>query len=289
MAKTASTNPVLKPERRWGWALLYFALAVLTLLVGLLFWNPATDPLANGSMSLSIAGYFSFRGSRHLKQRAFISLDQLERINAPVVLLRPFEQDGDLQSGARLIKWTTFRHPILSLVSVVRLRWTFEQVLEYATREIGPLVAVGPRSAPPVLGARNLFMEDSDWQRQVASIAARAQLVVIRAASEVGEGLLWEVSNMTQLLKPDQLLLYVPEGERRWWFPSWGKGSRRTIYAQFRLKTEGHFRVALPESLNGAAFIAFGPDWQPLLLNPRRRPSDSKSREFVAYMVRAIV
>jgi hypothetical protein len=289
VAKTAPTNMVPKAERRWGWALLYFALAVLTLFVGLLFWDPATSLLSSLQFWLAVAAYFAFRGVRHLKQRTFISLDQLERIHAPVVLLRPFDQDGDLQSGARLIKWTMFRHPLLSLESVVRLRWTFEQVLEHATREIGPLVAVGPRSAPPVLGADNLFMNDNDWQEQVASIAARAELVVMRAASRVGEGLLWEVSKMTQCLRPHQLLLYIPEGERRPWFPAWGKGSRRTIYARFRLETEGHFKVALPESLNGAAFIAFGPDWQPILLKPRRRPSDSKSREYVAYMVRAVV
>lgn len=280
---------------------MYFALGVVMLGVTIFALvyalNPETSgPGPNLGALATIAAFLFFRGARNLKKRTFIlSLDHLGGdTRVPVLFLRSFAEDGKIDSGAKVLrgmlpwKWGKLLQPrplMLSLWSLMRFRWTFEQVLAHATRKIGPLVAVGPLKAPPVLGAYNFYMGD-DWKEQVHELAARAQLVVLRVGST--QGLLWEVGNLTTFLTPQKLLLFVPDGEKRWWWPFWRKGNRKKLYAQFRERTANQFPVALPETLAGAASIGFDADWRPILFKSRKQPADATSIEYVAYTVNAI-
>jgi hypothetical protein len=244
-----------------------------------------------GGAGISILAFAWMRGVRNLKKRTYvISLNGLGGdTRAPVLFLRSFADDGQIVSGARLKKWGILvpRRFVLSLWSFLLLHWSFEQVLAHATRQLGPLVAVGGRDAPPVLGAYNFYMGDDNWRERVRELAAQCQLVVIRAG--VTPGLMDEVADLASFIDPQKLLVFFPNGNTRWWSPIWRLGSRRKIYARFREMTAKQFPVALPERLNGAVGLGFGADWTPFVIGSRGRPpADAASREYVGYMLGAI-
>jgi hypothetical protein len=284
------THGVPKDERRW-------VAAIVWLLSPLLLVGATAIVLQQVGMPLGAAGQISIvafalvRGVRNLKKRTYvISLDGLGGdTRAPVLFLRSFADDGRISSGARLKKWDILvpRRFALSLWSFLCLRWSFEQVLAYATRELGPLVAIGGRDAPPVLGAYNFYMRDDNWRERVRELAAQCQLVVIRAG--VTPGLMDEVADLTSFIDPQKLLVFFPNGNTQWWSPIWRLGSRRKIYARFREMTAKQFPVALPERLNGATSMGFGADWTPFPIGSSGRPpAVAASREYVGYMLGAI-
>ena len=287
-------------SRQWFKALLSFLGAIVLLFLAILVVsvNPENG---NPWAPVFFAVLLLFYGVRCLKSRSvdLLTLDGLDNDSrAPVLFLRPFTEDSAvLSSGARILnplnpfswgKVLRWRGLWASYRSFFALRWTVEQVLAFTTRDMGPLVAIGQPDTPPVLGAYNLYVGD-DWQARVEDLALRAQLVVLVAGTT--PGLLWEVEFMRTRLDPVKCVIFVPDGQRRWWWPFWRKGNRRKVWDGFRTMSAKLFPVPLPESLGrfpSAAFVGFEAGWKPFVLDPPRRPSPTPVGPYVAYMVTAI-
>ena len=252
--------------------------------------------------------FFNFL--RCLKSRSANEL-KLEDIGndtrPPVLYLRPFTVDNAvLSSGARVFNpFNPFTYYKLKRTlfggygSFFKLRWTSEQVFEYVTRKLGPMVAIGQPNSPPVMGAYNLFVGE-EWKERVQELAQRAQLVVL-LAGDTTQGVMWEMSKATLWCDPEKFTLFVPGGRYRWWWPLWRIGSRRRNWAAFRKAYEHYcenakpedmprqFPSPLPAKLKGAAFVGFKEDWSPVLLDPRSRPPVSKPRDFLVSQVMKII
>jgi hypothetical protein len=174
----------------------------------------------------------------------------------PVLYLRSFDEDGEC---ARL---ATSRRKL-------RIRnWykSVEELIADALNNCGPFIAIGkPQEELSQLGAARIYYDDASWQRAVSELAPHAQLVVVlvgqanaRLADADGgvplsKGLLWEVQQLSKIVKPENLILCVPE--------------RRTIdvdYAAFRINTVGLFPRGLPSALEkNTRFIYFDEEWEP--------------------------
>jgi hypothetical protein len=127
-----------------------------------------------------------------------------------VLYLRSFEDDA-ARAG---LEWGVGRG-IPSLVGDVALSGrTEEEQLIAVLRAAGRVVAAGrPGETLPQTGADRFYMADTDWQRSILDLMARARLVVIAAGS--GAALLWELTAAFRTLPPERLLLLVPmEAER---------------------------------------------------------------------------
>ena len=217
------------------------------------------------------AGRMSYR---HFKHR-YTGQSALTAVGdkAPVLYLRPFEQD-DGWDGATpfalydVSTWTWRKMLIVTPTNLTALylqmtgRLSFEQVLAFVVRKIGPMVAIGEPGSPPIFGAHNVYVGDDNWQHEVHDLARRSRLIVLTAG--VSEGVLWEVRTMTQEVPPDRFLLVIPGKSR---------GIRRDAYELFQLTAADLFPGGLPETVDGARFLAFDAAWQPLT---GKRPAAAK-------------
>jgi hypothetical protein len=224
-----------------------------------------------------ILGRLSYRHFKH-RYSGGLTEEDLDH-KAPVLYLRPFDKDAGWDGAAAfsLYRPRTWRKFPLSPNNMTALflemtgRASFEQVLAHVTRKIGPLVAIGEPGHPPILGARNLYVGDDNWQEQVIDLARRSQLVILTAG--VSNGVLWEVSTMTKEVPPDRLLLNVPSASR---------GERRDNYTIFVEAAAEVFPGGLPETINGARFLGFGEDWQPQEQVGRSRKLEKNTPPWVA-------
>ena len=88
---------------------------------------------------------------------------------------------------------------------------TEEEQLIKVLEKFGPVVGLGrPGAGLPDLGAARELSTDEGWQERVLDLMDRARLVVLRLAET--EGVRWEISKLTERLRPDQLLIIVPHG-----------------------------------------------------------------------------
>jgi hypothetical protein len=174
----------------------------------------------------------------------------------PVLYLRPFDVDAAMAGLA----------PGVSLL-------TAEEQLREAFRAVGPLVAVGRPGEPvPELGAGRVYVGDR-WQQVVLDLIMRARLVVLGIGP--GEGLRWEVQQVTRLLPPQRLVLLLPADPG--------------AYHESALALAGAFPRGLPAYPAGrqrmrmavGAAVWFTPDWGPVavLLGGRGRVQNSGSLE----------
>ena len=282
--------------RQWFKALVSFLVAfVLMILQAVIVFQQEGNAVPLIYLGIALLLFYGVRclKARSVDQLTLAGLDNDGR--APVLFLRPFTEDNAvLSSGARIFNplnpfsWGKLLRPRglwASYRSFFALRWMVEQVLAYTTRQMGPLVAIGQPGTPPMLGAYNLYVGD-DWQARVADLALRAQLVVLMAGTT--PGLLWEVEFMQTRLDPVKCVIFVPDGQRRWWWPFWRKGNRRKVWDGFRAMSAALFPVALPERLGRAAFVGFKAGWQPFVLDPPRCPPQTSAGPHVAYRVTAI-
>ena len=138
-------------------------------------------------------------------------------------------------------------------------RLSFEQVLAHVVRKVGPLVAIGEPGSPPILGARNLYVGDDNWQQEVRDLARRSRLVVLTAGTS--EGVMWEIGTMVEIVAPARFLLNIPGASR---------SARKNAYAEFHFLAADLFPAGLPENYKGARFMAFGAGWQPITAKIRR-------------------
>ncbi len=226
------------------------------------------------NFAVSILGIFlSYLGVRTLNRgrRHFvpIGLHRLSGDPRPHVLyLRPFDDDGaELQISLATINrsWAA-RGNWRQLGSMFRFIHTNEQYLSLAFKDIGPLVAIGdPEERLPRLGATRVYARgERGWQDLVAQLAAGARYVLLQIGRS--PGLLWEVQFVVDHVRPEQLILFLPNQRLRLtrpMGPAKRERLRREHYQEFRRITAGVFPMPLPESIGPAMFMYFGPHWTP--------------------------
>lgn len=170
--------------------------------------------------------------------------DLLSRDTRPHVLyLRSFKAD---ETTSRLLNLSTE-----------------EQELATVMFEIGPFIAFGePGEKFPDPGAARMYVEQEGWQNEVKNSMSHARLVVARIGDS--EGFWWEMLTAVRLVKPESLLLLVPE--------------EKNVYEEFRRKAREVFPCQLPEHefrsswfdsfkshISVEGFLYFEADWTPHL------------------------
>ena len=137
--------------------------------------------------------------------------------------------------------------------------------LRLGFRKIGPFAAIGdPTEGLPQLGAIRIYVGvDGDWQEMVSKMADKASYVILQIGKS--DGLMWEVQHIIENVKPEQLILCLPNQKfkitRLGGFKK-REQERQKIYQIFRDKTQDYFPVPLPEKIGGAMFIYFAPNWE---------------------------
>ncbi len=140
---------------------------------------------------------------------------------------------------------------------------TIEQQMTVALKSVGPVIAIGrPGEKLPQLGAARFYVSDDLWQKKVEEIVRESQLIVWMTGTT--EGLGWEISHLTENIKPRRLLL--------WAHPHLLGGSealREEQWRAFRGRLGKHFPKPLPERLGDARFFIFDNDWNPIPCPPK--------------------
>jgi hypothetical protein len=139
---------------------------------------------------------------------------------------------------------------------------TEEQELACALVDIGPFIAFGePGEQTPDPGAARMYVEDEHWREKIEDLISNSRLVVARIGNT--ESFLWEMATAKRLLKPESLLLLLPDNKDE--------------YEEFRRKVRGIFPHQLPDyefesgdrsfksHISCDAILYFQADWVPLL------------------------
>lgn len=136
-----------------------------------------------------------------------------------------------------------------------------EEQLMNALGRIGKAMAVGrPGEKLPQIGASRVYFTDAEWQDRVATLIRAARLVVIRTGN--GPGLQWEVQQIVNLVRPEQLLVAVSD------LPSFQAFRTSTASTIQWPATDTAFPRALGASIRG--FLTFDRHWVPTRLPLRR-------------------
>jgi hypothetical protein len=154
---------------------------------------------------------------RHFKPR-LTAEDVQEKLKDkdPVLFLRPFSEDSGWDGAApfsivRPRTWRKFPFTPTNFTNIyleMTGKNSFEQLLTHVTRKIGPLVAIAEPGNPPILGAKNIYVGDDNWQKEVIDFAKRSKLVILTAG--ITPGVLWEVETMIREVPPERLILNIP-------------------------------------------------------------------------------
>jgi hypothetical protein len=137
---------------------------------------------------------------------------------------------------------------------------TVEEKLVDALDLIGPVIAVGrPNERLPQAGAARLYIEDDRWQEEVISLLSWAGVVVLQIGKT--PGLYWEVVQCIRLLRPVQLLLFLPQREDQSQV-----GPDSDCYDDFRNAAGSAFPWLLPRLRGESNFLGFDEGWIPIWL-----------------------
>jgi hypothetical protein len=136
---------------------------------------------------------------------------------------------------------------------------TREELLTAVFGSLGPVVCLGRLNEElPPFGAARIYVRQGDWQELISDLMGKSAAVILQAG--VSEGIRWELEQAVQLLRPGQLILYLPMRGR--WFTS----ERLGEYAVFREWANRFFRKPLPEKMGSACIVYFDEEWTPYLL-----------------------
>lgn len=187
-------------------------------------------------LALLVVPRLTRRYRRRLRRAFRSACEAMTKDTRPRVLyLRPFEDDKSLSLA-------------VALTSV-------EQELCMVLSDFGPVFTFkGPLEAPDIGPARLTVPEDKDWRKEVREQMSSARLVVMRVGNS--EGFLWEAGLAAEILKPKQLVFWVPQGESGFekfeqeakkWLPrrlppSWSPGGSRGGIIYFQPDWTPHFR-----------------------------------------------
>jgi hypothetical protein len=224
---------------------------VLALVFFLLAWLAATRAGAvvgggiPGFVVATVAGtalayfgaHFVVRAKRYKASSAQKLLARDPR--PPVLYFRPFAADATAGKSVTFTSW-----------------FTEEEEVAKVMNEIGPFVAIGaPNEAIPELGAARFYTADSEWQKAVQYLLARARLVVLRIGRT--DGFWWELKKTLSYRKPQELLLLIPRDEKL--YEEFRQNSRQLFASDLPRLTGWNYRKLWRGSLMAA--IYFDPDW----------------------------
>jgi hypothetical protein len=209
----------------------------LTVSIGFVFALRMKTPLLVALATPSI--FVFFKRLRRLAKRQRINAEEKlgndER--NPILYLRTFEK-GRVENPKR------------------QDRKTHEERLTSVLEYVGPVVAVGePGEHLPPIGALRLYFNHSEWEGKVKELMSRCQLIVMQAGHS--EGLKLEMLAAKEIESSKGLLFsFVACQDLR-------KRSRELEYELFKNMFEEVWNCALPEHLDNAYFLYFGPNGQP--------------------------
>jgi hypothetical protein len=272
-----TTNPALKQKRWWGSLLVLLGGAMILVGMGYALLNIFGDllPIILGIFLAYVGVRLLNRGKRHFVP---VGLDSLQKDTRPPILyLRPFSEEGALGQISHFAINRGFgeKGTWRSIALVFRFLDTYEQYIGYAFRKIGPLVAIGnPTDGLPHLGAYRIYVgQQGDWQQMVSTLASQASYALLQIGSS--DGLMWEVQYIVNHVRPQQLVLCLPNQKlkiSRLSGPKKREQKRQEIYQAFRDKTQGFFPKPLPADVGRAMFIYFDQDWNAKLSLFRSEP-----------------
>lgn len=264
------SNPALKQKRWWGGILIIVGSSMIFVGLSYTLLNIFGDllPVLLGVGFSYIGVKILNRGKRHFVP---VGLAQLKKDPRPLVLyLRPFMQDG----GVNIMRPSAINRGMAEkgfwrqMSTLIRFYDTYEQTLALGFRKIGPFVAIGdPTKGLPQLGAIRIYVGiDGDWQQMVSELAKNASYVLLQIGKS--DGLMWEVQHIIENVRPEQLILCLPNQKfkiTRLGGPKRREQERQKVYQIFRSKTQDFFPKPLPEKIGGAMFLYFSSDWEALL------------------------
>jgi hypothetical protein len=261
-----SVNPALKQKRWWGSILVILGGAGILVGLGYTLLNIFGDllPIILGLLLAYVGVRLLNRGKRHFVPVGLISLQKDPR--PPILYLRPFSEEGAVSqvSPNAINRGFAEKGTWRSIALVFRFLDTYEQYIGYAFRKIGPLVAIGnPTDGLPHLGAYRIYVgQEGDWQQMVSILARKASYVLLQIGSS--DGLMWEVQHIVNHVRPEQLILCLPNQKlkiSRLSGPKKREQRRQQIFKEFQLKTQEFFPKPLPENVGRAMFIYFDQNW----------------------------
>jgi hypothetical protein len=270
-------NPALKQKRWWGAVLILLGGSMIVVGIGYTLLNIFGDllPIILGVLLAYVGVRLLNRGKRHFVPVGLASLKKDPR--PPILYLRPFSEEGDIAqiSPNAINRGFGEKGVWRSIALLIRFLDTYEQYIGYAFRKIGPLVAIGnPTEGLPHLGAYRIYVgQEGDWQQMVSTLANQASCALLQIGSS--DGLMWEVQYIVNHVRPEQLILCLPNQKfkiSRLSGPKKREQKRQQIYQAFRAKTQEFFPKPLPAEIGRAMFIYFDQDWNAKLSLFRSEP-----------------
>lgn len=260
-------NPALKQKRWWG--------SILIIWGGIMIFGGLSYALLNvfGDLWLVLLGiilsYMGVkllnRGKRHFVPVGLAALQKDPR--PPVLYLRPFMQDGgvNLLTPSAINRGMAEKGYWRQMATFIRFFDTYEQFLASGFRKLGPFVAIGdPTEGLPQLGAIRIYVGiDGDWQQMVSKLSKKASYVLLQIGKS--DGLMWEVQQIVNHVRPEQLILCLPNQKfkiTRFGGAKKREDERQKVYQIFRSKSQDYFPKSLPEEIGGSIFIYFDQDWE---------------------------
>ena len=186
---------------------------------------------------------------------------------APIVFLRPFDEDGQARTRHDLRDDDSFgrvgtvmmRH-VIPYAAEIRLLVKFyfglddptlEEELESYFSWYGPFVAIGrPGEQLSTAGAARMYVSDDDWQAEVLALVDRAGFVVWQAGPSAGT--MWELERLVERLEPSRLMLIIPDPM-----------TRPAAFEGVKGKIDDALPRPLPEFVTRTNFVLFDDDWSP--------------------------
>ena len=169
-----------------------------------------------------------------------LSTDQ----RAPVVYLRPFETD-------------------------LRNHW-YESRIMRSMGKVGPVVTIGrpDEMYPATLHIAREYPHDEKWRQRIIDLTNLAQLVIVYVGTS--EGLAWEIEQIIRQDRPGKLIICLGHDM----VPRLVSAPESGVeYRQFFERFNSIFPKGLPTNLRSSVFVAFGPDWMPVLSRESNTPS----------------
>jgi hypothetical protein len=185
-----------------------------------------------------------FNLGRHLLARRALPRWTGDVKRPPILYLRSFSDDEKINA--------------LGIFSHLGLFETEEQTISRFLSHIGPVISIGrPNEILAPLGARRMYVDDTQWQNAVVELLEQSLLIVLRLG--YSRGLSWEIETVVRLCDPRRVIVYcpLPFAERK-------SRSREHLYDLRRRLNEEHFPFPLPSAESVGDIISFSETWRPI-------------------------
>lgn len=213
----------------------------------------ASDQFKLGVICWSLYGTFAYYAQR--LDAPSMSRVLSEDARAPVLYLRPFDQEDDVFAAVSTDQLGDLQIPVRN-PRAYRHGVTVEEYFATSIqRKIGPFIALGdPQDSIPPGGAAREYCDDESWQTRFRELAARSAFVIMRPGHS--DNLRLELSHIRDAGLHPKLLIVIPP--RRTWFEKVG-GDRLGVLFDSTVKDWGTLMlVANSVGLSLSEFPGYG-------------------------------